>query len=103
MSTVWTAVAIVSVICMALRAAGPLVMQGRSFPKNVERGLELAVPALLAAFVAVQTLASHQRLVVDARVVGLAAASVAIGFRRSPALILIVAAGAAALFRAVWG
>jgi hypothetical protein len=28
---------------------------------------------------------------------------VAIGLRRSPAIILIVAAGAAALFRAVWG
>jgi branched-subunit amino acid transport protein len=103
MTTVWAAVAIVGLICIALRAAGPLLMQGRSFPRNVERGLELAVPALLAAFVAVQTLASHQRLVVDARVVGLAAASAAIVLRRSPAVILLAAAAAAALFRAVWG
>jgi branched-subunit amino acid transport protein len=99
MTAVWSAVVIVSVICVLLRTAGPLVMHNRSFPSRVERALQLAVPALLAAFVAVQALASHQRLVVDARLAGLAAAALAIMGRRSPLVILLVAAAAAAVFR----
>lgn len=98
MNAVWTAVVVVSLVCVLLRAAGPVLVRG-AFPARVERWLQLAVPALLAGFVAVQTLSTQQRLVVDARLAGLAAAAVAIWTGRSPVVVLVAAAAATALVR----
>lgn len=102
MSTVWTAVIVVSLICVLLRAAGPLLVR-QGLPRPVERWLQFLAPALLAAFVAVQTVASHQRLVIDARLAGVAVAGIAIMLRRSPIVVLLAAAAATAAVRALWG
>jgi hypothetical protein len=58
--------------------------------------------ALLAALVAVQTLAGDQALVIDARVAGLAAAVVALLLRAPFLVVVLVAAATAAALRA-WG
>jgi branched-subunit amino acid transport protein len=97
-SGVWIAVVVVSIICVLMRAAGPVLVRG-SFPRPLERWLQLAAPALLAGFVAVQALTTQQRLVVDARLAGLAVAALAIAARRSPAVVLLAAAAATATVR----
>jgi hypothetical protein len=56
--------------------------------------------ALLAALVAVQTFATGQSLVVDARVAGLAVAIVALLLRAPFLVVVVVAAVSAALLRA---
>ena len=99
MTAVWAAVASVSLICILLRAAGPLVVR-RPLPRRLDRWLQLLAPALLAAFVAVQTLASGHRLTVDARLAGVLVAGLAIMARRSPVVVLLAAAAATAAVRA---
>ena len=56
---------------------------------------------MLAALVAVETFASGHQLVLDARAVGLAAAAVALAFRRSMLFVVVAAAVATALVRAI--
>ncbi len=51
----------------------------------------LLAPALLAALVAINTFATERELGVDARVLGVAAAAIAI-WRRAPVLVVVVVA-----------
>ncbi len=69
----------------------------------MNRVVGLLAPALLAALVAINTFGSGEQLTVDARVLGVAAAGVAI-WRRAPVLVVvIVAAAVTAIARAVTG
>lgn len=100
MTAVWIAVAVVGVATIALKAVGPVALGGRSLPPRLMGVIELLAPALLAALVVTQVFASEQRLVIDARAVGLAAAAAAL-LLRAPILVVVVAAAAAtALVRA---
>jgi hypothetical protein len=65
----------------------------------VQSVVALLAPALLAALVATATLGSGERLVVDARVIGLAAAVLALLVRAPVLLVVAAAAAAAALAR----
>ena len=63
----------------------------------------LLAPALLAALVAINTFADGRSLTIDARVLGVGVAAIAI-WRRAPVLLVIVlAAGTTALARALVG
>jgi len=100
-SEAWIAVAVVGAGTMTLKALGPVVLGGRSLPERLTWVIELLAPALLAALVAVQALGAERTLVVDERLVGLAAAGVAL-WRRAPILlVVVVAAAATALARLV--
>jgi branched-subunit amino acid transport protein len=101
MTSVWLAVLLVSLVCVVLRAAGPVAVR-RSLPPKVDRWLQLMAPALLAAFVAVQTLGKDHHLIPDARLTGVTAAAAAILAGRSPLVVLVVAAAATAAVRALW-
>jgi hypothetical protein len=70
-------------------------------PPRVASVVSLLAPALLAALVATAALSTGQSIVVDARVVGVAAAAVAILLRAPVLLVVIVAAAAAAAVRLV--
>jgi len=59
----------------------------------------LLAPALLAALVATATLGEGQALVVDARIIGVGAAVVALVLRAPTLAVVVVAAAAAALAR----
>ena len=61
----------------------------------------LLAPALLAALVVTQVFATEQKLVLDARAVGLATAAVALVLRAPILVVIIAAAAATALVRAV--
>jgi branched-subunit amino acid transport protein len=101
MSSVWTVVVIVGVGTMAIKSVGPVLLGGRPLPPRLNGVIELLAPALLGALVAVQTFGDGQALVLDARVVGVGVAAIAL-WRKAPLLVVVVAAAAAtALVRAV--
>lgn len=86
-----------------LKAAGPLLLGGRELPSAVLRLAELLPAALLAALVAVNTFSSADRLVLDARAVGLVAATLALTLRLPFVAVVVVAAAVTALTRLVAG
>ena len=83
------------------KAAGPLLLGGsRTLPAWVDRVAVLLPAPLLAALVLTSTITSGRDLVVDARVVGVATAAVALRLRAPFVLVVVVAAAATALTRA---
>jgi branched-subunit amino acid transport protein len=90
-SSVWIVVAVVGVATMLFKAAGPVFIGRRRLPARIESVVALLAPVMLTALVSVQTFASGEAIVLDARVPGVAAAAVAI-WRGAP----IVAAMAVA-------
>ena len=101
MTDVWIAIGVLTVVCFAIKAVGPLALGGRDLPPAAERLIVLLPAALLSALVVVQTFASGRELVLDARVAGVAAAIVAIALRASVLVVLLVAALTAAGLRAI--
>ena len=99
MTSAWLVVAAVGIGTMVLKAAGPVLLGGRPLPARVQSVVALLAPALLAALVATATLGSGERLVVDARAIGLAAAVLALVLRAPVLLVVAAAAAAAALAR----
>jgi branched-subunit amino acid transport protein len=92
--TTWIVVGVSGAATFVLKALGPVLLGGRSLPPGVIAIITLLGPTLLAALVATQVFAGDRELVVDARVVGIAAAAVAI-LARLPILVVVVAAAAA--------
>ena len=95
MSALWLAVLLTAVGCYLLKLAGLSVPEAVLEHPLVERVADLLPVALLAALVAVQVVADGQSLVLDARLVGLGVAVVAL-LLRAPFLVVVLAAAAAA-------
>jgi len=93
MSDAWLVVILVGVATIAIKAIGPVLLGGRELPPRIASLIALLAPALLAALVAINTFGSGSRLVIDERVLGVAAAGVAI-WRRVPVLLVVVIAAA---------
>jgi hypothetical protein len=101
MSAAWTVVVGVGLATMAIKAAGPVLLGGRPLPWFLSSVASLAGPALLAALVAINTFGAERALTLDARVVGVAAAAIAL-WRRAPLLLVVaIAAAATAVTRAL--
>lgn len=92
---VWIAILATAAGCYAWKVLGLSVPSGLLERPLVRRFAVLVPVALLAALTAVETFANGDRLVVDARVAGLAAAGVAL-LLRAPFLVVVVAAAAVA-------
>lgn len=73
----------------ALKALGLVVLGGRTLPPPVQACVDLLPAALLPALVVVNTFVTDQRLVLDARALGVGAAAVA-AWRRAPLPVVIV-------------
>jgi branched-subunit amino acid transport protein len=96
---VWVAVAVVGAGTAAIKALGPVALGGRPLPERFTNVVSLLAPALLSALVAVQALGADRSIVLDERLLGLAAAGIAI-WRKAPLLVVvIVAASVTALVR----
>ena len=95
----WAAVLAGAAGCYLLKLAG-LSLPQRVLDHPVMRHLAALLPvALLAALAALQTLTSGDRLVIDARLAGVAVAVVAIA-RKAPFLVVVgLAAATTALLR----
>ena len=101
MSAAWTAVLVVGLATVALKAAGPVLAGGRQLPQGSARVVNLLAPALLAALVSTQAFASDEALVLDERGAGLLAAGGAILLRAPLLVVVLVAAVTAAGLRAI--
>jgi branched-subunit amino acid transport protein len=97
----WSVLLGLGVVSYGLKAAGPLLAGGRQLGTQLRQTLDLVAVPLLAALIVVQTLGIDKRLVFDARVPALAVAAVLV-WRRAPFLVVVLsAAGTAALLRAL--
>jgi branched-subunit amino acid transport protein len=94
MSTTWLVVLVVGAFTIAFKAAGPVLLGGRELPQRMTDAFELLAPSLLAALVVTQAVGGKQAIVLDARLVGVGAAIVAVRLR-APLIVAIVAAALA--------
>lgn len=101
MSSTWILVIGVGAATMAIKALGPVLLGGRPLPERVASVVRLLAPAVLAALVVTQTFADGRSLVLDARVLGVAAAAVALQLRAPVLLVIVAAAATTAIVRAV--
>lgn len=92
-TTLWVAVVVASVGCYLLKLAGLSVPASWVEQPWIARIVDFVPAALLAALVAVQGLASDDRVVVDGRLAGLAVAALALALR-APFIVVIALAGA---------
>lgn len=97
----WAAVLLACAGCYLLKLAGLSLPERVLSHPTVERVADLIPVALLAALVAVQVLAEGTSLTVDARVLGLGFAVVALLLRMPFLVVVVGAAVVAALARLV--
>ena len=100
--TLWNAVLLASLICLAVKAIGYAVPARVLEAPRPARIADLLTVALLAALVAVQTLGVGQSIVVDARVPALLIAAGLLALR-APFLVVVVGAAATAALLRLWG
>jgi len=101
MTEVWLVVGVVGAATIALKAVGPVLLGGRELPPRLAGVVDLLAPAVLAALVVTQAVAGDRELVFDERLLGLAAAGVAIKLRAPILAVIVVAAVVTAVARAV--
>ena len=101
MSDAWIVVGVVGAATIASKAAGPVLLGRRDLPGRVQACVDLLAPVMLIALVVTQTFAGDEEIEVDARIVGVGAALVAIALRAHVIVAMAVAASATALVRLV--
>ncbi len=99
MSGTWIVILLVGAFTISFKAAGPVLLAGRELPARVTSAFELLGPSLLAALVVTQSVGGKNGIVLDARLVGLGAAVVAIRLRAPLIVVVVVAALTTALVR----
>ena len=99
MNDAWIVVAVVGAATIASKAAGPVLVGRRQLPPRLQSCVELLAPVMLMALVVTQTFGGDEEIEVDARVVGVGAALVAIALRAPVILAMAVAALVTALLR----
>ena len=95
----WVAVLVASLACLGLKVAGWSVPARFLQGDLLLRAGSLLPAALLAGLVVVQAFASGPHLHLDARAAGLAVAAVALLLRAPFLVVVVAAAGTAALLR----
>lgn len=100
-ANLWLMIVALASSAYLLKVFGLVVLGSRQLPKVFERCLGLIPAALLSALVLKDSFSIGQSLVVDARVAGFVVAIVA-AWRRAPLIVVVVlAASATALVRAI--
>jgi branched-subunit amino acid transport protein len=100
-TSAWIVVALVGVATIAFKAAGPVLIGRRELPPRVQSLVELLAPVMLIALVVTQTFGGDEEISIDARVVGVAAAAIAIVLRAHVIVAMAVAAAVTAGVRLV--
>ena len=102
MTTVWIAIALLTIGTDAIKSDGPIAVGGRDLPPQASAVVARLAPSLLAALVVVDTFGGTDRtLSVDATAVGVLAAAAALVARLPMAAVVVVAAVATAAARAL--
>lgn len=97
--TLWTAVLIAAIVCVALKTVGYLIPTRFIEAPRPARIADLLTVALLGALVAVQALGAGQSIVIDARLPALVVAGGLLALRAPFLVVVAAAAGVAALLR----
>lgn len=97
----WATLAVLAVVTIAMKAAGPVLLGARPLPPLAARGVDLLPAALFAALLATQVFGDGRRLVVDDRVVALVVAAVAVRLRASFLVTVVSACAVTALWRLI--
>lgn len=85
----WTAILVLAAGSYLLKMLGTVVLGGRQLPGTVTRCVALLPAALLPALIAVQTLSTDDRWVMDARAAGVGCAALA-AWRKAPFPVVIL-------------
>ncbi len=97
----WAAVLGLAAGAYAFKVLGLVVLGGRELPPRIARCIVLLPAALLPALIAIQTVTTEDRWVLDARAAGVGAAIVA-AWRRAPfPVVILVGAVVTAAVRAL--
>ena len=94
MSAATIVLIVMTIGTFALKSAGPLLLGDRMLPIRVQQVVGLLPAALLAALAIVSTVGDGRAIVLDARLVGLVVAGLAL-WRRAPFVVVILLASAA--------
>jgi branched-subunit amino acid transport protein len=94
MSAVWWVVVCLGLATIVIKAFGPVTLGEWTPSERAERVLQLVSPVVLAALIAVQVFTTAHDFHLDARVVGIGVATVAL-LLRAPLLVVVIAAVAA--------
>jgi uncharacterized membrane protein len=100
---IWAGILLGAVGCYATKLLGLSVPRRALEHPRVQRVADLLPIAMLAALAATQTFATGHDLVLDARVIGVAVAIVAIKLRAPFIVVVVLAAVTTAVVRAVVG
>jgi branched-subunit amino acid transport protein len=95
----WVVIAVVGAATILFKAAGPVLLGTRELPPRVAAVVDVLAPAMLAALVVTQAVGGDREIVLDERLVGIAAGAVAVWLRAPLLAVMVVAAAAAALVR----
>jgi len=98
-STGWVVVLIVGAVTVLFKAAGPVFIGRRPLPPRLLSLVEVLAPAMLAALVVTQAVGGDRQLVFDERLLGLAAAVIALRLRAPLIAVMVAAAATAAVVR----
>lgn len=99
-----TALLVLAAGTFVMKALGPVVLAGRELPPLLTKLTQLLPAAMLAALVATQTFSDDTALTLDARVVGVGAAGIAVWLKAPFALVVLIGAGITAGVRLLgWG
>lgn len=101
MTAGWTAVALIGVATILIKATGPVLLGGRELLPRLLGVVRLLAPALLAALVATQVFGAGRGLVLDERVLGVSAALVALALRAPVLVVVVIAAATTAIARLI--
>ena len=101
MSVVWAVVVAVGAVTILFKAAGPVFLGARTLPPRALALVEVLAPSMLASLVVTQAVGGDRELVYDERLLGLVAAVVAIRLHSSLLVVMVAAAGTAAVARLV--
>jgi branched-subunit amino acid transport protein len=101
MSDVWIVVTVVGAVTIATKGVGPVLLGGRPLPGRLAAVVDLLAPAVLAALVVSQFVGGNREISLDARLAGLGAAVVALRLRAPILGVVVAAAVATALIRAL--
>ncbi|MCU1453828.1 MAG: hypothetical protein JWN46_1974 [Acidimicrobiales bacterium] len=97
----WTTLLVLAAGAYGFKVLGLVVLGRRGLPEPLTRCVQLLPAALLPALIAIQTLTTGHRLVVDARAAGVGVAILA-AWRRAPfPVVILVGAAVTAGVRAL--
>jgi len=95
----WFGIALLASVTLLFKAIGPVTSAGRRIPPQLEVATALLPTALIAALVVTQTFDAGFAL--EAKMLGVVAAMIAVALRAPFALVVLAGAATAALLRAL--